>query len=187
MKRGLPLLAVSIVVVVVGIGIVHWANRPSSTQHSNVGNTTDSGVLASNSDLAPFASTYFSTQLPADMQLKTSNDNPRGAIRATYLFTNTKASPSDQVAITIGTMGLARLSEVAGVKQRLNDPAVYQVVSVSNTPQGAISFKRNDVYETAVFWQQDNLYVAVVVSGSSVHHADLDQAVQTILTNWSWH
>jgi hypothetical protein len=174
-----------VVIVLVAVGTIHWASRPSSTSRSSIG-SSNSGVLGSNNAVTPFASSYFNTQLPADMLLKTSNENPHGAIRASYLFTNTKASPSDQVAISVGTMGLNRLAETPGVKQRLNDLSTYQPANVRNAPEGAMSFKRTDASETAVFWQQGKLYVVVVVSGSSTHQTELDQALQTILTNWSW-
>jgi hypothetical protein len=121
------------------------------------------------------------------MQLKTSNENPHNPIRAGYLFTGTVHSPADQVAITVGTMGLNRLLEIPGVKQRLNDTATYQPTEVTNAPEGAMSFKRTSDYETAVFWQEGNLYVALVVSGSPLRQAELDQTLQSVLTNWSWH
>lgn len=186
MNRKLVISSLMISVIVIGFGIVHWAGRPSSTSQSNVGNQQDTGVLGSTSDLAPFSSPYFSTQIPGTMQLKTSNENPRNAIRASYLFTGTVHSPADQIAITVGTMGLNRLTEIPGVKQRLNEPATYQSTEVVNAPEGAVSFKRSEGYETAVFWQENDLYVSLVVSGSPLRQAELDQTLQSVLTNWSW-
>lgn len=181
----------AVFIAVIGLGYVgfHWASRPSSTNESRTG-SSDSGVLGTTTDLKPFTSPYFSTQIPADMLVKTSNENPQAAIRAAYLFTSNKTSPGDQAAISIGTMGLNRLSEISGVKQRLNNPALYHSTTIANAPAGAVSFTKadgTDGSETAVFWQEGNLYVAVVVSGSPLRQAELDQTLQSILSNWSWH
>lgn len=185
MKRRWLAIATFLVVIGIGYAGIHWANQPTSTSQSHTGKT-DAAVLGSSSDLKPFVSPYFSTQIPADMLQKTSNENPRAAIRASYLFTSSKTSPGDQAAISVGTMGLSQLSEISGVKQRLNDPDMYQPTTIANAPQGAVAFTRSESYETAVFWQENNSYVAVVVSGSPLRQAELDQTLQAILTNWSW-
>ncbi len=186
MKRRLIVASFIILVAIVGFNVIHWASSPSSTKQSSLGGKQDSGVLGSTSDLTPFTSPYFTTQIPSTMRLKTSNESSSNPVRAGYLFTSTVSSPADQIAITVGTMGLNRLSEISGVKQRLNNPSTYETTEVPNAPEGAMSFKRTSDYETAVFWQEDDLYVALVVSGSPLRQAELDQTVQSVLTNWSW-
>lgn len=187
MKRWLTLLVIVLVVGLVGFGTLRWASTPASTITSSVDNQDPRGVLSANSSVTPFENSYFTTQIPSDLQLKTSNENPAGAIMASYLFTNVKPATSDQVGITIGKMGLNRLSETSGVKQRLNDPGTYQQVVVKGAPEGVISFSKTDGYETAVFWQEGRSFVAVVVSGAPQRQSELDQILQTILSSWSWH
>ncbi len=189
MKKRWVALTIIFIIGLGVFGVMQWASKPASTQRSSVGGPSDAGVLGSSSELKPFSSPYFNTQVPADMILKTSSENPRAAIRASYLFTNSKMSPGDQAAITVGTMGLNRLTEIPGVKQRLNDSAKYEAITIPNAPEGAMSFKKvnsTEGYETAVFWQENDLSVSLVVSGSTLRQSELDQTLQSILTNWSW-
>ena len=53
-------------------------------------------------------------------------------------------------------------------------------------PAESVSFSAKEGYETAVFWRHDGRYAAVVVSGSSVRKAELEQALQTVVVNWQW-
>lgn len=185
MKKWPWLTALVVVIIIGGFALAYWASRPVSTESSSTIQKDRTDVLGATNSVATFNSPYFSTQIPENMLLKTSNENSKGPIYANYLFTNVKTSLSDQIAITVGAMGLNSLTETSGVKQRLNEPETYQKVTIENAPQGAVSFKKTEGYETAVFWKQGAKYFAVVVSGPPQRVAELDQMLQTVLTNWS--
>jgi hypothetical protein len=168
------------------LGLNRWMNSPAATTTATLASSQAQGVLGSSAELQPFETAYFTTEIPASLRSKTSTENSRGAIMGSYLWGAIKPTLDDQVGVTIGKLGSSTLGELSAVKLRQNNTALYVAAPLEGAPAGALVYRRTDTYETAVFWQQNDRYASVVVSGQQQRAAELDQTVHAILGNWSW-
>lgn len=175
---GVALLAVS-----VGIWTYLWANSPAQT---SISSTSSQQVQGSQITLAPYTAQQFTTVIPSTLQVKTSTENNKSAILGQYLFTNKDSHLSDQVGITVGTMQGTDINEVSAAKLRQTQQDVYESATLDFTPSNAVAFHKKDGYETSVIWSEGSRYVAVVVSGSVLRQAELEEISRVVVTNWQW-
>lgn len=173
----------------IGVGtaaasIYIWSSRPVTTTASTTG--TESNVRGSQISLSAYSGQQFSTQIPSTLALKTSSENKNGSISGQYLFVNRDKNQADQLAITIGTTQGADVREISAVKLRLMETETYEPVTLDYAPPGALGFQKKNGYEVSLFWRQDSRYAAVVVSGSILNKADLDEVSRTVINNWQW-
>lgn len=79
-----------------------------------------------------------------------------------------------------------RLEELPAIKLRRVQTETYREITRSFTPSGGLVFGKSDGFETGVFWSHGDDYAAVVVSGSSARQAELEDALENVVTNWQW-
>lgn len=171
--------------ILAGVGVwgVVWWNSPANTQHYT--SSSDTSVLGNEVKLLPWHTRYFSTRYPSTLRTINSNEVARGNILGQYLLGSTSLEQTDQLAVTIGKMGGLTLDQIPAVKLRAQQTDNYYVSNLSYAPQGSRVYSSSGSYETAVFWQYDaDKYAAIVVSGSSVRHGELETVLESILANW---
>ena len=181
-----PILA--LIVITGGTAVIGWVYQwwHSPAVSTPVALTTSSNVLGSGTSLTPWQTAYFTTQIPSFLRVRNSVENPTRPQLGQYLLANIITSKTDQVAITVGMLGNSTLAEQSSVRLRRAQTTTYQPASRSYVPAGAFVFSRTDSYETAIIWQHDARYVAVVVSGTVDRQPDLEQSLAAIVTNWQW-
>lgn len=168
-----------------GVWLYVWWHSPAETKKFTAGDQAQD-ILGSETTLTPWSAQYFTTRYPANLRLITSNEVKHGITDGQYVLGSVSLQQTDQLAVTVGPLQRMTLSELPAVKMRQQRTDAYLPVERSFVPQGGVVFSGTGEYETAVFWQQDDRYAAVVVSGSSVRKAGLEQALQTVVTNWQW-
>lgn len=164
----------------------HWWHGPAQSATVTTSDQTEQGVLGSESKLLPWQTEYFATRYPSNLRVLTSNEIAQGLTLGQYLLGSTSLEQTDQLAVTVGNLQGLRLAELPAIKLRQQQTGTYQATTRSFTPSGGFVFSRSDTYETAVFWQEGGRYAAVVVSGSSVRQAELEQSLQAVITDWEW-
>ena len=181
-------LFIGLVVLTLGIGagLYHWWQSEASTSAVSYGPRSSGVALGSQTTLETWQTTYFTTRVPTSLRKLSSSETPQSPLRAAYVFSGKGVHDSDQLAITIGSLSGGSLREISAIKLRLSQPDAYQQASRSFAPSGAVVFTGMKSYETAIFWQHDDEYVAVVGSGLQSDATDMDQAVADITTNWQW-
>lgn len=185
MKRILVLIC-SVLVIGAGIWAYMWWQSPAETKEFTAQQKTQ-GVLGSKTELAAWRTQYFSTSYPNTLRVITSNEVAQGITLGQYLLGTVALTDTDQLAVTVGTLDGMALDELPAVKLREHRSDMYQPATLSFAPAGAVTFTNKNGYETALFWQHDNYYSAVVASGSSARQAELDQELEAIVQNWQWH
>lgn len=186
MRRRWLIAGAAALVIVFFAGVYAWMQSPVTNKGQSVqGETQD--VLGSHIELVPLNTAYFSTNIPQFLQQKTSVEDASAAVSGMYLFKHKQLDLSDQLGITTGALNGSSLSELSGVKVRQSEPERYHSTVVQGMPEGAIAFERTDEYEVAVFWQHNNRYVSVAVSGSVSRKGQLDATMDAVLGNWQWH
>lgn len=184
MKRSL-LVVIPLLTVSIGIAswVIDWSHRPSTTSSSN----QSADVLGESNSLNPFDSMYFQTQILSNFQLKRKSEDIQKHIVGSYLFSDTKAINSDQLAITVGLLGNDKLSDTSAIALRRTDTQQYKSISLNSLPQGGYAFERiSGEYEKSVFWNNDRYYASVVISGTPLRKEQLDRAIEQAITNWQW-
>lgn len=168
-----------------GIWLYTWWHSPAETKKFTAGNQTQD-ILGSETTLTSWSTASFATRYPANLRLITSNEVAHGNTSGQYVLGSVSLRQTDQLAITVGPLQYMALSDLPAVKLRQQRVGAYQPTERSFVPEGGLVFSGTGEYETAVFWRQNDRYAAVVVSGSSVRKAELEQALQTVVTNWQW-
>lgn len=178
----LPLLALA----ASGTWVYNWWNKPSFASGLEQTTQGQNDVLGSQTTLQKWRTDYFTTLIPTNLQLKTSDQDTSKSIEGSYLLGNTEPQMDEQVGITIGRVGNGTLQETPAVKLRLNNPEVYAPTSVNYAPADSLVFTKVGSFEQSVFWQHGNRYAAVVVSGTSIDQTGMDQIAANIISNWQW-
>lgn len=181
-KYILSLAALSLIVT--GVVAYRWFNVAATTTSSVQVETTTTDVLSSETALKDWQTPYFLTKQPASLSVRSSSENPKGPVYGSYLLGGTSTMQSVQLAVTVAALGRNTLAEISGVKVRSTQPTIYAPDQRSYVPTDALVFSRQDAYETAVFWSAGTKYVSVVVSGPVQHKAELEQALQVVVSNW---
>lgn len=184
MKR----LAVFICIVcltLVGLWGYAWWHSPAETKNSSAFQT-EKEVLGSDRTLTSWNAQSFTTRYPGDLRIITSNEIAHGITTGQYLLGSTTPNKTDQLAVTVGQMSNASLTELPAVKLRQQRSEVYQSLMLPFTPSGGEAFSTYEGYEIALFWKNGPNYAAVVVSGSSAREAELQEALEAVVTNWVW-
>lgn len=176
----------SLAVVVGGIWFYMWWHGPAETTKLSADRQTAQGVLGSETTLLSWRTAYFTTQYPNFLRVITSNEVTHGNTDGQYVLGSVSLRQTDQLAVTVGSLNGAPLSELSAVKLRERQTDTYQQVTKAFLPDGGMAFSSKETYEIAVFWREDDQYAAVVVSGSSTRSTELEQALQAVITNWVW-
>lgn len=185
MKKRIVLLAVALTVIS-GYGIYSWWHSDSSTNTVVYGAQPAGAVLGSSTSLVAWQTPYFATKIPTNIRHKSTTETPNNPIKASYLLTSTDPRNIDQLAVTIGSLNNYSINEISAVGLRLSQPSNYTVATRSYAPPGALVFTSTGNYETSIFWQHNDLYTAVVVSGSAADQANLEQQLTDVVSNWQW-
>lgn len=175
--------ALLLLVTGIGLGAYSWWHSPSTSSGADRTVSEVRNVLGTETALKPLQTKYFSTSIPASLKSKTSTETQT---YANYLLTSSTVRISDQIGISVAALGNNSLDELPAVKLRLSQPTTYLPVQASYLPDGAYAFTDEAGYETSVFWKHDGMYAAVVSSGTSARRAELDQALQVIVSSWNW-
>ncbi len=163
-----------------------WSNQPSKGTSVNA-NQDGVEVRGVSTTLENFEANSFFTKVPSNLKMKTKSEIPGQAILGQYLLVDKDPYVSDQLAITVGNAKNPSVSEVSPVQFRNTLPHEYEVVPTDGTfPKGSIVFVKKAGYEKSVFWVEDGRYIGIVASGSSNRAAELEQALHSAITNWSW-
>lgn len=166
----------------IGVGV--WWNSPA---HSSPTPTSQTTVLGTETQTTNLSTTYISTQMPGTLRLKSSSENAANPIIGQYLLTNKDFHLDDQVGITIGRLQGDTLDSLSAVQLRLRNTDTYQRITLSYAPVGSIIFSaKNSNFEKSVFWKHDDMYAAVVVSGTGDQVASLENALAVIINSWQW-
>lgn len=183
-KRWLSLVTF-FVILGVGGGLYAWWHSQATTDVVSYGQT-EGAVLGSETSLVEWQTAYFSTRVSGTLRQISSKETADSPIIGSYLFTSKESNDTSQLAITVGKLGAYSLDELSAVKLRLSEPSGYTKTTRAYTPAGGIVFSGNPGYETAMFWQHNDDYVAVVVSGTTDHGPDLEQTLSDIVRNLQW-
>lgn len=184
MAKKITAAAALLVIGLMGVWVYMWANSPAQTSLSN--SNAQERVQGSQITLLPYAGQSFNTVLPSTLKIKTSSESRKSAITAQYLFVNTDTHFSDQVGITIGTMQSANIEEVSAVKLRQTQRDVYEPATYDFMPANSVAFHKKDSFETSIIWAEGSQYATVVVSGSVLRQAELEEIARVVVTNWQW-
>jgi hypothetical protein len=185
MKKGLLGILVAILLTS-GVWIYQWWHQPASTASVSTSQQTQSDVLGSETKLQSWRTAYFMTSFPVSYRLLSSDEVSQGLTTGQYVLSSISFKQTDQVAVTVGRLGNLSLQELPVLKVRLLKSDLYQPVSPSYLPSGGLAFASANPYETSLFWRQGDQYAAVVISGSSSRQPELEQALETVVTNWQW-
>lgn len=168
-----------------GVWLVSWWNEPVQNNHFSV-KTSETNVLGNETTLVTWQTNFFVTQIPSTFRILNSSEIKQGNVEGQYLLSSRSLNNTDQGGVTIGTLNGYSLHELPAVRLREEQPDMYVSSTVSFAPEGSIVFSSKKDYETAVFWQSGDTYAAVVFSGISTHKADLDQALEAVITHWKF-
>lgn len=185
MKR-LIIVGCTILAVFAGVWTYVWWQSPAETKDFTATDQKTQGVLGSDVVLTSWQTPYFSTSYPNNLRVITANEVAHGLTMGQYLLSSASLGQTDQLAVTVGTLDGLTFDELPAVKLRQQRTDIYQPITLSYVPEGALAFNANDGYEMSVFWRQGNIFAAVVVSGSSARQAELAQALQSVVENWQW-
>ncbi|QQS20050.1 hypothetical protein IPL85_01160 [Candidatus Saccharibacteria bacterium] len=185
MKKWLIGIAAAIVLGI-GTGGFIWWNQSAVTTVVTTDQEESRAVLGSQEKLFTWKTEHFITRAPSSLRVVSSNEVAQGMTTGQYLLGSTLLRRDDQLGVTVGTLGTMQLEELSAIKLRRLQSDVYAVSTRPFAPASALVFTKADTYETAVYWAQGSNYAAVVVSGSSVHKADLESTLEAVVTNWQW-
>lgn len=183
MKR---LIFVGILVVGVAIWAFIWWQSPAETKNFTSYEQTGKSVLGSEVTLVAWQTRNFTTSYPDNLRVITSNEVAHGNTSGQYLLGTASLKQTDQLAVTVGSLQGTMLNDLPAIRLRQQHTDTYQPTHQSFLPDDSIAFSSTDDYEVAVFWQNEGRYAAVVASGSIVRQAELDQALEAIITHWQW-
>jgi len=185
MKRFI-LVGGSILLIAAGVWTYMWWQSPAETKDFTAVDQKSQGVLGSNTVLTPWRTQYFTTSYPNNLRVITTNEVAHGLTEGQYLLGSASLSQTDQLAVTVGALDGLKFEELPAIKLRQQRTDIYQPVTVSYAPQGAVAFSTKNGYEMVVFWQQGGRYAAVVASGSSARQTELAGALESVVQNWQW-
>lgn len=166
------------------VWLLYWWQSPAETTDYSSAGQTEAGVLGSEVELVSWRTKYFATSYPATLRVVTSNELTHGSTFGQYVLGSVSPKQTNQLAITVGPLQGTTLRELPAVMMRQQQTELYRPTSRTYVPIGGLAFTSTQDYETAVFWQEGNRYVAVVVSGSAMWQAELEDALQTVITYW---
>jgi hypothetical protein len=184
LKRSLLGLALVIVLSAGAIGY-HLFTTAATTSFSVKPQQSTTDVLGSETSLHSWQTDQFTTQIPTWLHVASSTDDRSDPLSGTYILSGGREK-NGQIAISIAALGNNTLSETPAVRLRTNRPTEYTPINLAAAPDGAVTFSHSGNYETSVFWQHQGHYISVVASGSSDVQADVQTALDAILTNWQW-
>jgi hypothetical protein len=157
----------------------------SDTGTVRVGTTTKSDIVTPQ----PLTVTndYFSTVLPAGFSTVRQTTGATPAILLQFLAVSA-GQPSEQFAITIGTLPSDGLKGLGDYNLRTSQPADYQPYVPPNLPAGAKAFQTvTDPVAFTVFWPHGTTYAEIALSSSSGASLEQLSAVfSQAVTTWSW-
>lgn len=185
MKR-VVLVAAGAMLIIAGAWGYIWWHGPAETKEFTVNHQTTKDVLGSELTLISWHPQYFSTRYPSTLRILTSNEVAHGATLGQYVLSSVSLKQTDQLAVTVGVLDDMTLDDIPSVKFREQHADIYQQTDRSFIPAGGIVFSAKEGYETAAFWRHGNRYAAVVVSGSPLRKAELEEALEAVVTNWQW-
>jgi hypothetical protein len=142
-------------------------------------------VLGSETSLKSWQTGQFTTQMPSWLRQTSASDSAHDSLAGSYVVSGGRNKDA-QLAVTIASLGNNALSEIPAVSFRNNRPEEYKPAAMPAAPDGALTFYRIGSYERSVFWQYRGHYIAVVASGSSSEQADIQTALDSVLSNWQW-
>jgi hypothetical protein len=183
-KRSIFLVVLLLALVGAAAWGYMWWNAPATTSVTVAEQRT--GVLGSQDKLLDWQTALFSTRYPASFRVLTSNETAHGSTIGQYLLSTVSPNNSDQLGVTVGKLGTMKLQELSSVKMRTLYSDEYTLTDRSFAPEGSVVFTKSNPYETGVFWSDGEMYVEAVVSGSAAHRADLESALESVVTNWQW-
>lgn len=174
-------------VLLVGVGIwsYMWWHSPAETKKFTE-NKSSNEVLASETALTTWETTYFTTAYPDNLRIITTNELAHGITTGQYLLGSTSPDKTDQLGVTVGTLDGVAFDELPAIKLRRQHINEYHTIKSSVTPPGGLAFVDEEKYEVSMFWQQGNQYAAVVATGSSARQAELTQVLEAVVSNWRW-
>lgn len=185
MKR-LILICAGGLLLIAGVWAFWWWQSPAETRDFTSDEQTSQAVLGSEVNLVSWQTKHFTTRYPDNLRVITSNELAHGNTSGQYLLGAVSLKQTDQLAITVGTLEGSTLRELPAVRLRQQHTETYQPADRSFLPDGGLVFSSTKEYETAMFWRHGSSYAAVVVSGSAVRQAELEEALQAVVTNWQW-
>ena len=178
------LLGVVIVIAIVAALLAWLLARPVSTKiiipkNSNNKPTSSPEIQINNS--------YYSTIVPAGFELYNGQQNNATNILDRRAYFDS-ADSSRQLAITIGNLGENAISSVADFNFRIKSPHLYTEYTFINLPLEAQAFiSATSNFEISVFWPHNQLYAAIVVSGSGGNTATPESVLTSVIDQWQWH
>lgn len=177
--------SVGLLLLISGTIGYHWFTTAASTSVSVKPIQPAGDVLASETSLHSWQTDQFTTQIPTWLHLTSSTDSRNDPASGTYVLSGGR-DMNAQITITMAALGNNTLDESPAVHVRASQPTEYTRITLAAAPEGAQSFSHTGSYETSVFWQHQGHYIATVASGSSDIQADVQTALEAILTNWQW-
>jgi hypothetical protein len=173
--------------LLLGAGVYgyHWIHSEASSSVSVRPLQPVSDVLGSETSLKPWQTASFTTQLPTWLRQVSATDSPSDPAAHSYVV-NGGRDKDAQIAVTIASLGNNSLNEIPAVRVRANHADEYQPTAIAAAPDGAVAYQHVGSFETAVFWQYQGRYIAVVASGSTSQQSDIQTALASVLTDWQW-
>ncbi|MBL8122071.1 hypothetical protein JNM87_04965 [Candidatus Saccharibacteria bacterium] len=185
MKKA-ALVVVVLAVLCTGGWLYWWWHGPAYGTVTQSNNSDETAVLGSDEVLISWQGPFFTTRYPSTLRLLTSNEIAQGNMQAQYLLSAVTPTHQDQVAVTVGRLGVLRLDELPAVKLRRMQSDVYSESSRSFAPDESIVFTKTKDFETGIYWADGDRYAEVVASGSSTRRAELENALEVVMTSWQW-
>ncbi len=170
--------------IIAGVIALHsWWQQPSIAKYRP---QTSVAVQGAQITIVPLESRYITTGVPDFLHSKNTYEKSLGPIYGQYLYINKDPNVADQVGVTVASRESRELTEVSSVKLRTTNGSLYNETTLLNAPVGARVFSAVNNYEISVFWSYQDMYAAVVVSGTADRRPQLEQTMTTILTSWQW-
>lgn len=185
MKR-LIVAGVAVLLAGVAVWVFIWWQSPAETKSFTSYEQAGQSVLGSEVTLVSWQTRYFTTSYPDNLRVITSNEVTHGNTSGQYLLGTASLKQTDQLAVTIGSLQGVAFNDLPAIRLRQQHTDTYQPTHRSFLPDNSIAFSSVNDYEVAVFLQAEDTYAAVVVSGSAMRQAELDQALEAVVAHWRW-
>lgn len=175
------------VFLVVGAVFFYWSMQPAVTKVTVQQNVQ--GASTPDYSLKPYSNQYFTAQLPARFNSRSSTSGTGKPILLQQLFTaNSDANLyADQLALSVGFLPAGKLDDVSGVQLRSRSDA-YTAVQFSwlSVEQGVAYERTDEGYELGVFLQHGGKYSTLVISGLNEKKEQLTHEIQLFVSSINW-
>jgi nitrogen fixation-related uncharacterized protein len=186
MKNKAVFLPVAIILGLLLGGFYFWSNGPSvaviKSQQTDVKGASTDEPLEKTVDYD-----YLSVSIPERFVSKTRTEGMGAPLYIQQLFTvpvkDVSSLFSDQLAITIGILPAAGITDISDVRLRNRDKS-YELLQSSE--QMLIFEKETTVYEIGVFVKNESNYASLVFSGPQSNKTSLKRELNSSVESIVW-